>query len=518
MNCDFCNAFKEDIYILVLPCGFSVCFDHINSQDVLFKCFKCLDHLIDKQQCLEIRKNKIKLSKIEFLNKRKLIFHEFDKIDKLKSNFEFSLNNHFTNIINQIDLKREILKKRFNEQVTEYSLSLINNLEKIHLDSVTCLKNKLDELDTKLLRDQLSNTDILKSLDQAVFKQIEDDLFSDPIFNKINQILDNFEKIEQIKFKQTNKQPEFKLSELFGIVESENIKVSPKEKLNKSSKSKKFNEIGAFDIKTFEELSTGEIVSSLHSKPSCLLKIDPSNNKTKEIFGNLKLTKINFILKSEKDEIISIHNDYCVKILRNGNLSSCFQYAKNKILFIDIFKTNLIAIDQGNHLSIRRFSNGKIEKILKINFTKQIFSMRAMSDNLVLFGLDNEITLLDLRLEKEYHSLKTSGRVLMIERINHNEFIIGCNDGIISKWSTKSQLLSKKCHDGSIQCIQVCHDGNVLSMGMKDKKIGLRMSENLELIFQISTDNFIFCRRLKSGKLVCLDSNGKVYEKDNFEK
>ena len=516
MNCDFCNAYKEDVSIFILPCGFSVCLDHINSQDVIFKCFLCLDHLIDKQQCLEIRKNKLKLSKIEFLNKRKQMLHEFDKINKLKNNFEFLLNNHFTNIINEIDLKREILKKRFSEEVNEYSILLIRNLERIHLDSVTCLKKNLDGLDTKPIREKLANTEILKSLDQGLIKQMEDDIFSDPRLNNIYQILENFEKIEQIKFKQSEIQPEFKLSKLFGTVESDNIKILPTEKVSKSSNSEKFNEIGEFGLKTLEELSTGEIVSSLHSRPSNILKIDP-NNKTKEIFGdNLNLSKIDFILKSEKDEIISIHNDFCVKILRNGNLSSCFRYAEKKILFIDIFKTNLITFDQDNHLSIREYSNGKIEKIFKINSLKKIFSMRAMTDNLVLFGHDNMITLLDLNLGLESQSLKTSGRVLMIEKINQNEFIIGCNDGIISKWNSKSQLLSKKCHDGSIQCIQVCHDGNVLSLGMKDKKIGLRMAENLELIFQISTYNLMFCRRLISGKLVCLDSNGKVYEKENI--
>lgn len=504
INCDFCNSLQEELYIFTLPCGFSVCFDQINTQDLVFKCFICLDHMIDKQHCFDMRKNKLKLEKIEFLNKKKQILKKFDKIDDLKINYESKLNDHFMKIINEIDLKREILKKSFNEKVDEYCFSLISYVEKLNLDTINCLKNKIDEIDTKTMRDRLLPMD---------HEQIQNDLFSEFRLNLINSIFENIKEVEEIKFNQSEIKNPFKLSEIFGTVGSNNIKVSHEDK-DKSSNSK--NVPFTFGLKTFEELSTGEIISSLHSKPSSLLKIDLNNSENFQIFEDPSNSKINYIFKKEEDELITIHENFSIKIFRNKKFSPCFLLPPKKIIFIDIFKTKLIMIDQDYFLSRREYKNGKTEVKYEIQ-NKQMFSMRAMTDNLVLFGHDNKIVLLDLSEKSVSNLHNTSSRVLIIERINQNEFIIGCKDGIISILCTifKSKKISKKCHDGPIQCIQVCHDSNVLSFGMKDKKIGLRMAKNLDLIFEISALDFVFCRRSISGKLVGLDSNGKVYAKDD---
>ncbi|RNA09215.1 hypothetical protein BpHYR1_013340 [Brachionus plicatilis] len=84
MICDHCSRNQEDLFLFSLPCGYSVCFEHINSQDNFFECFECKDHQIDKDNCFQMKKNEKKLNQIIYNEKRQCILNLCDHVDSIK--------------------------------------------------------------------------------------------------------------------------------------------------------------------------------------------------------------------------------------------------------------------------------------------------------------------------------------------------------------------------------------------------------------------------------------------------
>ncbi|RNA31670.1 hypothetical protein BpHYR1_036209 [Brachionus plicatilis] len=397
MNCEFCNTNREELFIFVLPCGYSVCYDHIKNEDVLFKCFKCLDHLIDKQKCLEIRKNQTKLDTLRCLQRKEIALEKCDQVDDLRKNLNCSLNNHFLDMINRIDLKREILKNQINESVDNYCLLLIDHVKKLESNSISRMQEQLGEL------------------------------------------------------------------------------------------------------------NTGELISSSYSNPSNLLVINPNNGKKTEIIRK-DFSKISFILKTIKDEIINIDTSFNTTLYQNGNISRSFKYPIKPILFMDIFKSSIFTIDSDYYVTERQFSNGKVEKSFQIK-NKQVCSMKVLTNNKLLTGHDNRLSVWNMCTGVELDSFKISARVLIIEKLNDKEYLCGCNDGRISIWYT--QPISKKCHEGAISCIQVCDNGDILSLGSKDGIVRVWEPKNLDQKFEIKLTCPIYCKILKNKKLAYMNSEGK---------
>lgn len=206
MLCEYCNVDQKELMIFVLPCGYSVCYDHIKSQDVLFKCFKCGDHMIDKESCLNMRKNQEKLNNLQYLEKKQFFLEKCDQLDQLKKDYELIITGHFSKIVSEIDLKRECLKFELNEEVDKYSLNLIDYVKKFEENSIDSIRQKLDSLDTVNIRSKLDNQKFLAPKSKFLFEKEEKINFSELDTSKFNEILENLENIKQFKFEQIDKQ------------------------------------------------------------------------------------------------------------------------------------------------------------------------------------------------------------------------------------------------------------------------------------------------------------------------
>ncbi|RNA01053.1 hypothetical protein BpHYR1_039661, partial [Brachionus plicatilis] len=79
MSCDYCNLKPIDLHLLTLPCGYSVCYSHLKTQEESFECFICNDHTIDKQSSFKTIKNRKKMEKISILEEQKQILNLCDQ-------------------------------------------------------------------------------------------------------------------------------------------------------------------------------------------------------------------------------------------------------------------------------------------------------------------------------------------------------------------------------------------------------------------------------------------------------
>ncbi|CAF0753020.1 unnamed protein product [Brachionus calyciflorus] len=161
--CENCNPINEpDLPIIVLPCGYSICYDEIIDLPDNFDCMFCSNHIIDKYECFNMQRNKSTLREIENKN------HETNSsnfkspvLNKNKDELDYFVNEHISSILRKIDQKREELKLKLNHQIDEYSNELVLELKnygkeykKIHLK---CCKFKKDTLEKKKQDDSALN-------------------------------------------------------------------------------------------------------------------------------------------------------------------------------------------------------------------------------------------------------------------------------------------------------------------------------------------------------------------------
>ncbi|RNA42285.1 hypothetical protein BpHYR1_003318, partial [Brachionus plicatilis] len=173
MNCEYCSKNEDDLYLFVLPCGYSVCYDHLTSQDESFNCFVCQDHVIEKQSCFRMKKNEKKLDKVLFFTVKESIMDLCNQIDEIDSGCFTA--NYLSKVINKIDLKREILKDYFIRQIDDYYESLINQIKEHESEFIDSFKNDLDRVNSEDVR---NNLNILLQNDS------EDDLFDYKTYNE----------------------------------------------------------------------------------------------------------------------------------------------------------------------------------------------------------------------------------------------------------------------------------------------------------------------------------------------
>ena len=133
-NSKSCNKYMEKP--VTLPCGFTVCQEHIKSNDdrsekenYSFKCQVCNnEHTVSKdlainQSVSELMENDIHLSQEQKELKANITNIEAILFDHLKNCPEVYIHDYFSNLRNQIDLHREksiqTIHKRSDEMIKE---------------------------------------------------------------------------------------------------------------------------------------------------------------------------------------------------------------------------------------------------------------------------------------------------------------------------------------------------------------------------------------------------------------
>ncbi|RNA15307.1 hypothetical protein BpHYR1_053144 [Brachionus plicatilis] len=311
MICDYCKFEEQELNALNLPCGYLVCCRHLEDQDQFFRCFVCRDHMIEKQACLDMAKNRKKLDQREFLQDKDFIFESCDKIDSLKKDLNRFVRDHLSKVIHQLDIQRELLKNNFNKLVDDYHNSLVKEIKDFETYFVCTMEPKVQEFNTAQIRIYLDNQ-------QQNFKS-KNEFISNLKKNKIDKLISKIKKFENIKFIPSLKEAKFDMAELFGIVNSKELAEELKlcsiqlENKNPPPFSARFNLKCQFGLNTFLELSTGELVSSCLWDPSNFLTVKTACSQIAEFPGHR--SKFIFMFLADDDVIVTISEDYPVNLI-----------------------------------------------------------------------------------------------------------------------------------------------------------------------------------------------------------
>ncbi|RNA42286.1 hypothetical protein BpHYR1_003319 [Brachionus plicatilis] len=485
MNCEYCSKKEDDLYLFVLPCGYSVCYDHLTSQDESFNCFVCQDHVIEKQSCFRMKKNEKKLKMDAFLTKKKSLLNLCDQIEKLQmidQENDNILQDKILVLKKQINLKRVQLKTQLNKLIDEYHVNLMNELKNEKSEFLTSILDDLDKIDIEEMR-KLLNSHSQENLNEFKFKEIEKELVD---------FMTNFNKLTSIEFVTRKNLSDFNLPKIFGHFCRENF----------HQLSNNFKFIHQFGLKKFEELNNGEVVSTSFSDPSKLIIFNPQNGQIREIS---ETNEIKFLFKSYNDEIITIDSEFHVKIRFNWCCIETFDLARKNLIYAELVEDKIVTISEDYFVTVIKYYNGEI--LYDFYFTTPYSSVKLIkafykSTFIILIEVQNQyngqkeqnINKIDFRNKilktfkcnignnnQRYYDIYYS----TIERLNENEFVTGSSNGELCIWNSDlSVKLKKKCHSSAISGIMLCEDGNIVSISSQDGIIKIWNSEDLSLICQ----------------------------------
>ena len=161
--CDFVGCkkyFKEPI---TLPCGDTVCKEHVNHLETSFKCPICTKEFIILEEgfCVNRKINALIKENSHLTGQYKEVKDMFDKLEKLIGTFEKSnsanpqlyIHEYFAAIRNKIDLHRE----QMLDSIQKRSEELLNKLKEmeqecyqneVKIEKINLKKEKKDEVNS----------------------------------------------------------------------------------------------------------------------------------------------------------------------------------------------------------------------------------------------------------------------------------------------------------------------------------------------------------------------------------
>ncbi|RNA09214.1 hypothetical protein BpHYR1_013339 [Brachionus plicatilis] len=384
MICDHCSCNQEDLFLFSLPCGYLVCHEHIISQDNSFECFSILN------LC--------------------------DHVDSIKQDIGSYLKDCLSSVNSKIDLKRETLKAHFNKIIDDHYESLRSQVEEHESKYTDTIKQDLNQIDTKKIRDEIQNQNQIEPTDFNALNKFLTDLKT----KNLDQNLQQMEQFQNFDFYQSEKEPDLDISELFGSF-SQNDTQMVDEKSKSSDQPKFICKVG---LAKFEELSNGQIVSKSFSKPSNLVIYDPQSGRIKEIAGK---SSIKFLFtKEDTDEIIVVDDEFNVRIFLDGKCLNSYNLIKKGIRRTDLVEDKLFILTDDSFFTIFNYFNGQIINQYRIEWKSSI-QEALFFYNFILITYQSKkyfyLALFNLntgKIEKEEKMIRPHR--LILEKLNRNKF------------------------------------------------------------------------------------------------
>ncbi|CAF0796146.1 unnamed protein product [Brachionus calyciflorus] len=381
---------------IILPfCGFGVCYEHIEYLAKKFKCPVCKDHNIDKEECLSMR---INLEKIDFIKQERL-----KEIGKSPETF---INNIFTQLINNVDIKREKLMMMFEKQINDYSQQLINELQKHKKNLTAELKHKMEDFE--------ENKDSIKALIECV---------------------------ENMKFYEGQDLITFKIADYFGRVNFAKL-------VNKDSC---LVDIESFKLKTNLKVKNNGTINN----------IDQFETGEILVFGENYIYIINEELRQILKEVKLYSCIECARVLNNNEflcgLTSGHVKIFNKNTSEIVSETEIPNNEQpyalelwSNKVVVRAGTNIRVWDPI---VNKWIFELNAIfcgtrilmiNSNLLLIYNTSQIDIFDLAKKINLKSIDDK-EIVGIDKINDDEFISVHGSGFYKIWCTNRLECKMKC-------------------------------------------------------------------------
>jgi WD40 repeat protein len=513
---DQCKLILENP--IVLPCGFSLCKQHLENVNHKFNCFFCNDEhekltengflmsktinsIIDEY----FQVNPVMIEIKESFDKLNESIKEYEKIDP-----DVYIYDYFAEIRNKVDLHREELIKEINYISNEIIKQLKDkeekcnsnktklepvNFERIKKEELPFLWNKLRTPDIN--RDELNE---LLSIMKDQIKHVQNEIKKFKNYLLLNESIE-FEKYEK--------------SSLFGILI-----------ITKHNCSILSNSCGDL-IKLFNEHS--DSIKSIQVDETSNKIISASDDKTIKIW-DLESGKCLKTLKDHKDWvkcILTISNnkflsgswDNTVKIW-HLNSYKCLKTLKNES---GIFSLCLIADNQVACGCL----NGLIN-IWDLNRFNKVKSFTAHDDRIEHLKLADKSKLISCSSDKKIKiwNLDTFGCIKQLDGhsgwVNHLQLVpvgnlLSCsNDQTIILWKiiTRNILKSIK-FDQPVYCLKMLNDCDLLAIGVGDYEIGNIIIYDLAKMQTIKVLkahlSYVACLHLLSnGNLLSGSRNGEI--------
>ena len=144
-----------DDLLVTLPCGFKSKYHEIVGIEDKFVCPVCKCHIISTDECLNMTRNKLTINQTKFDLKQQSLLEKLKKLEYFKIDPSFHIDENYSQLINQIDLRREEIKILINKKIDDYCENLLAQIDKEKETKLNEFKQKIEEIDQE--------SDVLKS-------------------------------------------------------------------------------------------------------------------------------------------------------------------------------------------------------------------------------------------------------------------------------------------------------------------------------------------------------------------
>jgi WD40 repeat protein len=480
--CEFkdCKLILE--YPVTLPCGFTLCREHLIKVDDKFKCWFCgLEHFVPEngfainqaftkmmRNCLD--KNSLhQQTKLKF-DELHLLIEEYEKIKP-----DLYIYDYFADIIRKVDLHREELIKDINEKYDDIIQRLKTKENNCKINSLKLEKSGLTNHDLTLWKNQLRipaiNLDILNDIMSKITNNIE--IVRNEIRTYKNELTLN-ESIQFVKFEKSTD---------FGKL------IENKIKLNLSK-------------------NCGTLIKSYSGHCNLISSIKLIEDANKLITGSHDSTiKIWNLETGECYKTLNEHNGWVTSVIlsENNQLISSSVDQSIKIWDLDSYKCKITLNNDAAICSMCLISNNKLAvglidgtiNIWNVNDYTNIKSFKAHSDYIPCLKL-----------------IKNLNRLISVSFDKSNKI-----------WDLETFECIKELdgHSDVIWCLEFTSDGNMLS-GSTDKSIKLwNLEGDGSCLKTLNFESNIFCIKQISQDIIVigtsnLNDNLIVYDlKNNIE-
>ena len=465
---DECQVYLQNP--ITLPCGFTICKEHVEGYKDKFVCLLCQQEHSVPSKGFQI--NRIIMDIINsggHLNEiQKNLYDDFRDLESIVNNYDrlnsdVLIYDFFSNLRNKVDLHREQL------------------IEKIHLKSdeiIRQLSEKENEYKLNAQKLQKISLDNLKNVDMV----------------EINQ---------QIRFPVLNN---IKPTELSNKIKKciEKIKKEIDKYQNELLFYKRLDFIPKFDHNF--GLLTDKKYSNLVMTGSKLLK-EFNNNKKSSLIRSIKvIPNSTKFISSSNEASIKIWNyvtGECVQSL-NGH-----QNCVANILLINDHKMFSCSTDN----TIKLWDLNTYECLKTLNCTSPIYSLCLISNNILASGCeDGNIIIWNMT---DYTKIKTikahDSWISCLKSKTGSSLFLSCsNDSKIKLWNIKAFELTKELngHTNRVNFIEFIYDNSLLSCS-HDKTIKLWNLDNGECLKTFEFDDSLKSIKLLGENLVIVASSSK---------
>lgn len=224
--CKWCNNNLE-VFSITLPCGYMVCKSHLVGVGSRIDCMICLDHVININSCLKMKRNLEELERLENMNRMSKLEENLEQLERFLIDSDNRLKENYKDITAKICHRRDELKSKIIKEIDEYSENLIKQVrlkKEKNLKDLEGIKNQLNISDLIEKKEILINKMTTNKSKRLKLEDIEENS------NEIERICEELEKICNPEFKNQffyREASQIKIPNIFGTLKLEEKNLVP---------------------------------------------------------------------------------------------------------------------------------------------------------------------------------------------------------------------------------------------------------------------------------------------------